>query len=115
MPLLVKHFLSMNKQPNRDIDYFQAKTIAQTYVDQQNIVDDRAIILEEVTIHKHYGWVFFYQSERFLKTDNFSDMLVGNAPILVMKANGDVIVLGPTADTTEELIERFEKDRGLGE
>jgi len=76
--------------------------------------DGRVVIIDSATIHKNYGWVFFYQSERFLKTDNFSDMLVGNAPIIVMRVKGDVIVLGPTAYTIEEAIERFEKERGLG-
>lgn len=37
------------------------------------------------------GWYFCYQSRNYLDTGNFSDILAGNAPIIVDKDTGAVI------------------------
>lgn len=64
-------------------------------------------ILDEATRETPYGWVFFYQSARYLQTREVSDALAGNAPVLVTKG-GAVHVLG-TAEPTDAYLARFEK------
>ena len=51
-------------------------------------------IIDGQTIEKPYGWVFFYQSERYLETGHPDDFLYGNAPILVERYTGRATVLG---------------------
>ena len=34
------------------------------------------------------GWVFFYQSARYIETGDFSDSVVGNAPLFVSRSDG---------------------------
>jgi len=46
----------------------QARLIAQAYVDALRTDDptDRLVLLDSETIEKVWGWVFFYQSSRWL-------------------------------------------------
>lgn len=69
---------------------------------------DSIIILDEVTIKRPYGWIFFYQSQKFLETGNFSEMLVGNGPIVIEKANGTIHSLGSGYYKLEDEIREFE-------
>jgi hypothetical protein len=41
------------------------------------------VLLESETQELEAAWVFFYQSARYLQTQNLSDRLVGNGPIFV--------------------------------
>ena len=41
-----------------------------------------------------YGWVFSYQSAEYMRTNNFSDAIIGNSPILVDRRNSKALVLG---------------------
>lgn len=66
------------------------------------------VILDDMTIEKEWGWVFFYQSERYLNTKEFSDMLFGNAPYIVNRYSGELRITG-TAHPIEYYIEEYEK------
>ena len=52
------------------------------------------VMLEDMTMERSFGWVFFYQSRRYLQSGNFSDLLAGNAPIVVAKTDGRIHVTG---------------------
>lgn len=50
------------------------------------------------------GWVFYYQSPRYIQTGNFSEMLVGNAPLFVPRNGAPpqfVSYHRPTAESVE--------------
>lgn len=50
----------------------------------------------EVTVQElTEGWLFNYQSARFLETGNISDCLAGNVPLFVAKADGATFFLFP--------------------
>jgi hypothetical protein len=57
-----------------------------------------------------WGWVFFYTSERYLKTGDFRYAVAGNAPYIVNRHTGEVRVTG-TAYSIEHYIDEYE--RGL--
>jgi hypothetical protein len=38
------------------------------------------VILDEATIERAFGWVFFYDSKRHQERSEFSDAIAGNAP-----------------------------------
>ena|SRR5438309_510488 len=85
----------------------EAEQIAHEYI--QSILEDVSMpieILEDQTIEKPYGWIFFYQSKRYLDTKAITDMLVGNGPILVEKS-GKAILL-PSAIPPDEALRRYE-------
>jgi len=45
-------------------------------------------ILPERTQEFESGWLFYYQSARYLETERFEDSLVGNAPLFVARSDG---------------------------
>ena len=45
------------------------------------------MLLDEKTQEFEAGWVFFYQSAQFLKTNSAEDGLVGNAPLFVPRSD----------------------------
>ena len=65
-------------------------------------------ILQNETIEKDWGWVFFYQSKAFIKTGDFRDMLAGNAPYIVNRYSGEIQVTG-TAYPIEHYIQKYEE------
>jgi hypothetical protein len=69
---------------------------------------DRLVVVEEVTIEKDYGWIFFYTSQRFLETGDVNYMLAGNAPIVVDRRTGKLTWLG-TAEPFENYLRRYEE------
>ena len=58
------------------------------------IPGDSYVIVEKFTIEKHFGWVFFYNSKRYLETGNISDAIAGNGPVFVNRLNGRVEFCG---------------------
>ena len=74
--------------------------------DKSNPID--CIILNDQTIEKEWGWVFFYQSEKYIESKDFRDMLAGNAPIIVDKSSGKLSYTG-TAREIEFYINEYEK------
>jgi hypothetical protein len=74
--------------------------------------DDVAVIIDAATIEKDWGWVFFYESRRFLETGNHSSRLAGNAPIIVNARTGAAAHTG-TAYPVEHYITEYEREHGL--
>jgi len=72
--------------------------------------EDDLVVLDEVTIEKPWGWVFFYGSRKWRETKDAKYAIAGNAPLLVEKHSGRVIPLG-TARRAEYYIERYEQTR----
>src|SRR5215472_7912682 len=101
------------------VDYQQAVQIAQDYLKSQSNQMETygGLALKfDATIVKPYGWVFFYNTRRFLETGEFLARLGGNAPILIEKATGTVYVTG-TAHPLDYYLadyERFHPNRFSG-
>lgn len=65
-------------------------------------------IIDDATIETDSCWVFFYNSKEYLEKKNFSDMIVGNSPILIAKKDGALHETG-TAYPIEHYIQNFEE------
>lgn len=70
-------------------------------------------IVDALTIESPLGWMFFYQSRRYLETRDPSDALAGNAPLIVDRLTGKVIETG-TAHPPEYYLAQFEAAQGAG-
>lgn len=64
-------------------------------------------IVDDSTIERSWGWVFFYRSSEDLRPENVSATLAGNAPYMVNRHTGEVIVTG-TAWPTQKYIDDYE-------
>ena len=72
---------------------------------------DSLVILEDETIEKPYGWVFFYQSSLFLKTGDFEEQVIAG-PVVFCSVDRSVHLLG-TANGPEQEVAEFERKMGL--
>jgi hypothetical protein len=63
--------------------------------------------MENATIERHYGWVFFYQTKRFIETRDFFDGLIGSGGILVENNGGRCIEFG-SGHSTEISLKIYE-------
>jgi len=91
------------KMINKEI----ARDIVIKIICDYELPDDEYIILDSETIEKEWGWVFFYTSKKCYETKDEKYSVAGNAPLLVLRENGQVLVTG-TAYEIEYYIERFE-------
>lgn len=87
------------------LTFAQALELAQTWV--RVVTEDGCVIMMEHTLKRPYGWVFFYDSRAYLASGKTSDMVAGNAPILVDRTDGEVRVTG-TAQPLESYLTRYE-------
>ena len=70
--------------------------------------DPRLGLVEAATIAGDFGWVFFWQSQAYLETGDETTVLVGNAPLLIARADGRLHETG-TARPIETYIENFKR------
>jgi hypothetical protein len=68
------------------------------------------VIVDDETIEKDFGWIFFYQALEYLETQDSGFQLLGNAPIIVDRADGSLHETG-TAEPIEHYIRDYEKSR----
>lgn len=65
------------------------------------------VVLENKTIEKPWGWVFFYQSRAYVESGDEFEMLVGNAPIIVNRKTGTLMHTG-TAHEVGYYLQEYE-------
>ena len=70
--------------------------------------DDQLVIVEQYTIEKPFGWVFFFNSKKFLDTGIFRYRLLGNGPVIVNKVSGAVEFHGSNKPP-EDIIKDYER------
>ena len=70
-------------------------------------VDEEWVILDQYTIEKSWGWVFFYNSREYVKTGDDTYQLIGNAPYIVNRETHELVATG-TAEDIEVYIADYE-------
>jgi hypothetical protein len=70
---------------------------------------DPFVVVEKSTIEKPFGWVFFYNSKKFVDTGVSRYRLAGNGPVIVDKFTGTVEFYG-SGKPVEEIIQDYEKE-----
>lgn len=84
-----------------------AREIAFSYVKaMEREVGCELTLLDESTLEQSFGWVFFYNSTRHIETGDFRYALMGNAPIVVTRADGRIHETG-TAYPLEHYLKEF--------
>ncbi len=91
----------------------EALELVRHYIEAQcQGVPGGVAVMPEKTIRKPYGWVFFYNSTRYLETRSPLEALGGNGPIVVEQAKGQLHQLGSALAPAESIAE-FERAHGL--
>lgn len=91
----------------------QAQDLAEQHVAafRESVPD--LVLMPESTIERPFGWVFFYDSRRYIETGDSSLAVCGNAPVIVNRHTGELWVTG-TAHPVERYIEEYEASRPDG-
>jgi hypothetical protein len=83
----------------------EARELVEKSLAQMDEPDDPFVVDEEWTMEKSFGWVFFYNSKKFVETGEFRFRLAGNGPVTINKFAGAVefhgsrsVLEGVTAD-----------------
>ena len=77
-------------------------------LDHRRATSEPVIIVENRTIEKAYGWVFFYESKKYMDTKIFRHRLAGNGPAIVNKLTGAIEFCG-TSHPVQKSIEDYER------
>jgi hypothetical protein len=93
--------------PSQPITKTRALAIARKALSQQPGHQD-FVILEDKTIERPFGWVFFYNSRQYLQTSDPSHQLLGNGPLVVNRADGSTEAL-TTSMPPERAIQIYEE------
>jgi Immunity protein 35 len=81
------------------LDLESAKLIVLTYLNSRNTVQgDTLAIREDFIVEKEYGWIFSYDSSKFIETGEFRYRRVANFPILIFKDNGEMFPVNIYSD-----------------
>jgi hypothetical protein len=66
------------------------------------------VILEDRTVERPFGWVFFYTTRRYVQTGDRQYIVPGTAPLVVHRADGSIEHLA-TSVPPARAIEIYEK------
>ncbi len=88
----------------------EAKKIALAELNKRDRPEGEIVVLDEYTLAKPYGWVFLYNTRKYMETDNFLFALGGNGPLIV-EHNKRLHWLGSN-QLWEDAVAALEKKRG---
>jgi len=74
--------------------------------------DDAVIFLDSFTRERPYGWVFFYESRRFVETGDIMHAFGGNGPLVADAERERIFEVG-TANGVEAELSKTEWREGL--
>lgn len=95
------------------IDKDTAAAIARSYLSILRVPTgvELAIAADKI-VEKAFGWVFFYNSKKFLETGEYQYAAVGNAPLIIDGRDASLHVTG-TARASKIYIEQYERRSGF--
>jgi len=88
------------------VDFQQACRLADLWV--EIMYGSTAVVLHDSAIDKPYGWVFFYQSKRYVESGDLTHSLFGNSPIVINRFTNELRVTG-TARPLEHYLDTYER------
>ncbi|MBB3922807.1 MULTISPECIES: YrhB domain-containing protein [Xanthomonas] len=65
------------------------------------------VVVDSATIERSFDWPFFYESRLYLETGELVHRLAGNAPLIVNRFTGEVVLTG-TAHPTDYYLTQYE-------
>ena len=94
----------------------QAREIVQAELLRRcQIPGDSFVIIDDLTVERPFGWVFFYDSKKYLDSGRVEDAIAGNGPVLVNKNSGHVEFCGSHKPVQSSIRDYEEKLRVSGD
>jgi hypothetical protein len=98
---------SMASSPQKTVTKQQATEIARKIIDNLKPGTD-FVILEDKTVEKEFGWVFFYTTKKYFETKDKKYLMPGNSPLVVNRKDGSTTFLS-TSVPPPKAIEEYER------
>jgi Immunity protein 35 len=93
------------------VDEEKAKKIAMEHISTHiHIAGDEIVIMDDKTIEKKWGWIFFYQGKRWIDTNDRRYKILGLYPLVIEKNDGSLHYLN-VGTSIEECIREYEETR----
>jgi hypothetical protein len=70
------------------------------------------VILDQHTIETDFGWVFFWNSKKYVEAGEYQYALAGNGPLIVDRRDGSIHETS-TAEPVEEIVDRYRRTHQL--
>ena len=91
------------------ISFEEARAIVESFLPELPDEDTGKLrLIDEATIERDFGWVFFWNTTAFLDEGDDFARLGGNAPIIIDWRDGSLHLTG-TGEPTEQYIQNYEK------
>ncbi|MDZ4820374.1 MAG: YrhB domain-containing protein [Planctomycetota bacterium] len=90
------------------ITYADALAIARRYLKEWEHSAIPLRLLEDITMTREFGWVFFYDSAKSVGSNEPGEDIAGNAPIIIDRKDGSLHVTG-TGRPIEYFIDNYER------
>jgi len=87
----------------------EALELVSKELQQRHSPDNRTVVVDKDTIERAFGWVFFYNTKRFLETGKSRYRLLGNGPVIVNKHTANIEFFG-SGKPVEEVISDYERN-----
>jgi hypothetical protein len=97
------------------IDFNLAKEIALRHIKSNYQVpnkEEEISIVDDLTVEKEWGWIFIYQSHKWIETRDRRYQILGFCPIVIEKFDGNLYYLDEGVNM-EECIKKYENRRKL--
>jgi hypothetical protein len=104
---------SMTTQHKEEITKQHALEIARKAIADLKLGTE-LVLLEDKTLEKDFGWVFFNTTKKYLETKNPNDLLPGIGPLVVERSDGSTHFLStslPPNKAIEEFEHNWQKNR----
>lgn len=90
------------------IDFNQALQLVEEYISKYSTRALPLMVLDDETLDRDTCWVFFYGSQKYLETNDIEYAIAGNAPIIIRKSDGKLLVTG-TSHPVEYYVNNYEE------
>ena len=91
------------------MDKQEALVLANAYIkEKQKNMSYELQIREDITREEDFGWIFFYNTKKYIETRDNNYLLVGNSPIIINRKTGQIEVTG-TGNRIEHYIDLYKK------
>ena len=95
------------------LDRETAKALVSKKLAERSPADNPSVVVDKRTIERPFGWIFFYNSEKFIATGESMYRLAGNGPVFVNKRTGSIDFFG-SVPTVDAILADYEKQLGDG-
>ena len=94
------------------ISYPEARDIFYKYfeeVKKENMNPENEWVMIEKILERPIGWLFFYQSKKFVETGDLKDALFGTGGVLINRKDGSIIEFGTSFEQIKKDVNYFPK------